>query len=153
MRFVFLTKKLVKIFLHYLQQNYMDEFSTPEMLRCPLENVVLKAKLLDMGPPPDILGLAMSPPNLSDIHNTILTLKEVGALYKTVNGNYSVQDGDITFMGRIMAALPLNIRLSRLIVFGYIFSILEEAIIIGGLKEILNCFMKIEFSFFFSCWS
>lgn len=114
----------------------MDEFSTPEMLRCPLENVVLKAKLLDMGPPPEILGLAMSPPNLSDIHNTILTLKEVGALYKNVNGVYSVQDGDLSHMGRIMAALPLNIRLSRLIVFGYIFSILDDAIIIGGFKEI-----------------
>lgn len=111
----------------------MDEFSVPEMLRCPLENVVLKAKLLDMGPPPDILGLAMSPPNLSDIHNTILTLKEVGALYTTVNGVYTVQDGDISYMGRIMAALPLNIRLSRLIVLGYIFSILEDAIIIGKL--------------------
>ena len=109
----------------------MDEFSVPEMLRCPLENVVLKAKLLDMGPPPDILGLAMSPPNLSDIHNTILTLKEVGALYSTVNGIYSVQDGDISYMGRVMAALPLDIRLSRLIILGYIFSMLEDAIIIG----------------------
>lgn len=109
----------------------MDEFSTPEMLRCPLENVVLKAKMLDMGPPPDILGLAMSPPNLSDIQNTILTLKEIGALYKTVDGVYSVQDGDISYMGRVMADLPLNVRLSRLIILGYIFSVFEEAIIIG----------------------
>ena len=109
----------------------MDEFCVPEMLRCPLENVVLKAKLLDMGPPPDILGLAMSTPNLSDIHNTILTLKEVGALYSTINGIYSVQDGDISYMGRVMAALPLDIRLSRLIILGYIFSMLEDAIIIG----------------------
>lgn len=109
----------------------MDEFSMPEMLRCPLENVTLRAKLLDMGPPPDILGLAMSPPNLSDIQNTILTLKEVGALYTTVNGTYSVQDGDLSYMGRIMAALPLDIRLTRLIVLGYIYSVLEDAIIIG----------------------
>lgn len=116
----------------------MNEFSVPEMLRCPMENVVLKAKLLDMGPPPDIIGLAMSPPNLSDIHNTILTLKEVGALYTTVNGVYSVQDGDISYMGRVMAALPLDVRLCRLIILGYIFSMLEDAIIIGKTTQNKN---------------
>lgn len=110
----------------------MEEFGTAEMLRCPLENAVLKAKLLDMGPPPDILGLAMTPPNLSDIHNTILTLKEVGALFTTVNGAYSIQDGDLSFMGRVMAGMPLDIRLTRLILLGYIFSAMEEAIIIGS---------------------
>lgn len=104
------------------------------MLRCPLENVVLKAKLLEMGAPPNILALAMSPPNLSDIHYTILTLKEVGALYTTVNGVYTIQDGDLTFIGRVMAALPLDIRLSRLIMLGYMYSCLEESIIIGKLR-------------------
>ncbi|XP_067622092.1 probable ATP-dependent RNA helicase spindle-E [Eurosta solidaginis] len=92
-------------------EHYMEEFGTTEMLRCPLENAVLKAKLLDMGPPPDILGLALTPPNLSDIHNTVLTLKEVGALFTTVNGVYSIQDGDLSFMGRVMAGMPLDIRL------------------------------------------
>ncbi|KAI8129774.1 putative ATP-dependent RNA helicase spindle-E [Lucilia cuprina] len=132
--------RVYRLVPRYYYENYMDEFSIPEMLRCPLENVVLKAKLLDMGPPPDILGLAMSPPNLSDIHNTILTLKEVGALYTTVNGVYSVQDGDISYMGRIMASLPLNIRLSRLIVLGYIFSVLEDAIIIAAGLSVRSIF-------------
>ncbi|KAM7362904.1 tudor domain containing 9 protein spindle E [Cochliomyia hominivorax] len=132
--------RVYRLVPRYYYDNYMDEFSIPEMIRSPLENVVLRAKLLDMGPPPDILGLAMSPPNLSDIHNTILTLKEVGALYTTVNGVYSVQDGDISYMGRIMAALPLNIRLSRLIVFGYIFSVLEDAIIIAAGLSVRSIF-------------
>uniref|UniRef100_A0A1A9UTM0 Probable ATP-dependent RNA helicase spindle-E n=1 Tax=Glossina austeni TaxID=7395 RepID=A0A1A9UTM0_GLOAU len=113
-------------------ETYMERFSTPEMLRCPLENVVLKAKLLDMGPPPDILALTMAPPDLSAIHNTILTLKEIGALYKNVNGYYSVQDGDLTYMGRIMASLPLDIRLTRLIILGYIYSVLDDAIVMAA---------------------
>ncbi|XP_054743401.1 probable ATP-dependent RNA helicase spindle-E [Anastrepha obliqua] len=120
--------------------HYMEEFSTAEMLRCPLENAVLKAKLLDMGPPPDILGLAMTPPNLSDIHNTILTLKEVGALFTTVNGVYSIQDGDLTFMGRVMAGMPLDIRLTRLILLGYIFSALDETIIIAAGLSVRSIF-------------
>ena len=46
--------------------------------RCPLEQLVLKAKILDMGEPKAILGLALSPPNLDDIERTVLNLKEVG---------------------------------------------------------------------------
>uniref|UniRef100_A0A1I8QEN2 Probable ATP-dependent RNA helicase spindle-E n=1 Tax=Stomoxys calcitrans TaxID=35570 RepID=A0A1I8QEN2_STOCA len=121
-------------------KDYLDEFSIPEMLRCPLENVVLKAKLLDMGSPPCVLGLAMNPPILSDIQNTILTLKELGALYKCTEGVYKTDDGDLSYIGRIMANLPLDIRLSRLIVFGYIFSALEDTIIIAAGLSVRSIF-------------
>ncbi|XP_075145158.1 putative ATP-dependent RNA helicase spindle-E [Haematobia irritans] len=121
-------------------QNYLDEFSVPEMLRCPLESVVLKAKLLDMGPPPSVLSLAMDPPNLNYIHNTILTLKELGALYKCTDGIYVPYDGDLSYIGRIMANLPLDVRLSRLIIFGYIFSSLEETIIIAAGLSVRSIF-------------
>lgn len=127
----FLLSVLLYVFIHFYFQTCMERFSTPEMLRCPLENVILKAKLLDMGPPPDILSLTMAPPDLSAIHNTILRLKESGALFKNVNGYYSVQDGDLTYMGRIMASLPLDIRLTRLIILGYIYSVLDDAIVMG----------------------
>jgi hypothetical protein len=33
--------------------------------------------MLDMGPPSDILALAMNPPDMSNIHRTTLVLKEV----------------------------------------------------------------------------
>uniref|UniRef100_A0A1I8NW04 Probable ATP-dependent RNA helicase spindle-E n=1 Tax=Stomoxys calcitrans TaxID=35570 RepID=A0A1I8NW04_STOCA len=132
--------RVYRLVPRYFYENNLDEFSIPEMLRCPLENVVLRAKLLDMGPPPHILGLALSPPNLSDIHNTILTLKELGALYTTINGTYSVQDGDITYMGRIMASMPLDIRLSRLIILGHMFSVLDEAVIMAAGLSVRSIF-------------
>jgi HrpA-like RNA helicase len=34
-----------------VHEKHMEEQSMPKILRCPLENVVLKAKILDMGPP------------------------------------------------------------------------------------------------------
>ncbi|KAM8704174.1 hypothetical protein ACLKA7_008726 [Drosophila subpalustris] len=88
--------------------NEMKEFGVPEMLRSPLQTSVLKAKELDMGSPTQILALAMSPPNLSDIQNTVLLLKEVGALFTTVDGVYEELDGDLTFWGTIMSKLPLD---------------------------------------------
>ena len=39
---------------------------------------MLHVKVLDMGEPKAILGLALSPPNLDDIERTILMLKQVG---------------------------------------------------------------------------
>lgn len=112
----------------------LPDYGIPEMLRIPLENVVLKAKILNMGAPHTILGLALTPPNLSDIHNTIMILKELGGLYKTVNGQYMEFDGDLSFIGRVMSALPLDIRISRLIIFGYMFSVFEECLIIGKIS-------------------
>lgn len=101
------------------------------MCRSPLENVVLKAKQLDMGSPCKILSLAMDRPTLYDIRNTILLLKETGALLRTCEGTYSDDDGDMTFIGRVMAALPVNIHIAKLVVLGYCFSVLPECIIIG----------------------
>ena len=58
----------------------MSQEYQPEIIRSPLQNVILKAKLLEMGSPVEILALALDPPNLNDIHNSISLLKEVGGL-------------------------------------------------------------------------
>lgn len=116
----------------------MDESSKPEMCRCPLENIVLNAKRLNMGPPFKIISLAMDRPTKYDIENTLLLLKESGALLRTVDGRYSDEDGDMTFIGRVMAALPVNIFVAKLMVIGYCFSVLPECIIIGKMLEILG---------------
>lgn len=103
----------------------------PEMIRSPLETVILKAKLLDMGPPAGILALAIDPPNKSDINNSILVLKEVCALLQFDKGVFVKDDGEMTYIGRIMAVMPMSVRLTKLIVMGYLFSCLEDCIIIS----------------------
>jgi len=56
----------------------MERTPTPEMLRAPLERVVLQAKMLELEESPArILALAMKPPNLKNIESTIWQLKEV----------------------------------------------------------------------------
>lgn len=112
--------------------NSMLEELKPEMLRVPLEGIVLRSKFLNMGFPHQVLALAMDPPNLSDIQNTILTLKESGALLKTVSEKYEKLDGDLTFMGRFMAGLPVDTKIAKFILLGYAFSIMEECIIIAA---------------------
>ncbi|XP_031619138.1 probable ATP-dependent RNA helicase spindle-E [Contarinia nasturtii] len=112
---------------------FMKKSPIPEMLLSPLEHIVLKAKTFDMEAPHIILGMAMDRPNLDDVANTVLTLKELGALHLTIREEgFSPIDGDLTNLGRIMSNLPVDVRSARLIVFGYCFGVLEEAIIMAA---------------------
>lgn len=121
-------------------QNVIEEESIPELLRAPLANVVLRAKILDIGEPRTILSLALDPPNIADLANTILMLKEVGALINE-DDSFQPYDGKLTDLGRIMALLPLDIRISKLILLGHVFGILQDAIVVGAsmaLKDVFN---------------
>lgn len=111
----------------------MREAETPALQRCALEKVVLKAKLLDLGLPPHrIIGLAINPPDKANIESAVILLKETRGLHLTMNGRFKEDDGDLTFLGYIMDALPLDIRATRLVVLGYIFSVFDECIIIAA---------------------
>jgi hypothetical protein len=59
------------------------------------------------------------------------TALQAGALLLESHGLPSLYDGDITFMGRVMAALPVDIHIAKMILLGHIFSILEDCIIMG----------------------
>lgn len=86
-------------------QCYMTDSPTPEILLTPLENVILKAKTFELEAPHILLGLAIDPPDLYDVANTVLTLKELGALHLTLEDKgYSPIDGDLTFLGHIMSS-------------------------------------------------
>ncbi|XP_069853556.1 ATP-dependent RNA helicase TDRD9 isoform X1 [Dipodomys merriami] len=113
----------------------------PEMLRCPLGSTILKVKLLDMGEPRALLATALSPPSLSDIERTILLLKEVGAL--AISGqreDENPHDGELTFLGRVLAQLPVNQQLGKLIVLGHVFGCLDECLIIAAALSLKNFF-------------
>lgn len=62
---------------------------SPSFQRAPLEQVVLRVKLLDLGSPKSILSLALQPPDVRDIEKTILILKEVSVRFRDVEQSYS----------------------------------------------------------------
>lgn len=55
----------------------------------------------------------------------------MGALLQTCQGIKSNSDGDLTFIGKVMSKLPIDARLTKLILLGQLFSCFEETIIIG----------------------
>lgn len=67
------------------------------------------------------------------MNNSQITLKisQVGALSLSVGESSHPYDGDLTFIGRVLAGLPVDIRIGKLLILGHLFGLLEECIIIG----------------------
>ncbi|CAG9798816.1 unnamed protein product [Chironomus riparius] len=120
------------VFKDFYDRNLL-EHSPPEILMAPLESIVVKIKEFDMGSPLEILASTIDPPDQSAIINAVLAIKEHGGmLIHDDIGNFDYHDGKLTFIGEIMAALPCDIRITKLIVLGYLFSVLDESIIIAA---------------------
>merc|ERR1719319_1383788 len=113
-------------FYHQLKEEH-----EAELRRAPLSKVVLDTKLLDFGSPKELLALAMDPPDLLKLQKTIVGLKEMGGSMARASSQQSYDDGDLTVLGEIIASLPVDVRIGKLIVYGHIFNVLEDAIIIA----------------------
>ncbi|NXX17523.1 TDRD9 helicase, partial [Podargus strigoides] len=119
--------------------HFMPEKSVPEILQCQLGTTVLKIKQLNMGPPKALLSTALSPPSKRDVECAILQLKEMGALATCVQTG-DPHDGELTFLGRVLAHLPVDLHLGKLIVLGHVFGCLEECLIIAAALSLRNFF-------------
>ena len=60
-----------------------------------------------------------------------MTLWQVGALASLRSGAVNPHDGELTFMGRVLASLPVDIHVGKLFMMGHAFGLLEECLIIG----------------------
>ncbi|XP_061600189.1 ATP-dependent RNA helicase TDRD9 [Cololabis saira] len=121
-------------------RNDIQEYMVPEMLRSPLGTIILKVKLLDMGDPRSLLSTALSPPNLDDIVKTVLQLKEMGALSVRIDTRGQNEDGELTLLGKVMAHLPVDLCLGKMIVLGQVFGCLDECLIIAASQSLKSFF-------------
>uniref|UniRef100_A0A8C4XDW5 RNA helicase n=1 Tax=Erpetoichthys calabaricus TaxID=27687 RepID=A0A8C4XDW5_ERPCA len=120
---------------------FLFVFFSSTLQRSPLASTMLKVKVLDMGDPRAILGSALSPPSLDDVEKTVLQLKTIGALSVICKGATDNQyDGDLTFLGRILAHLPVDLYLGKMVVLGHVFGCLEECLIIAAALSLKNFF-------------
>lgn len=122
------------IHMRYYERHILEE-TIPEIVRAPLETTILRVKMLDRDDSPTvILNKTMDPPSYNSIVHAILVLKELGGMQVFNNfDKFNLNDGDLTYVGNIMAALPIDVRLSKLIVMGYIFSVFDDILMIAAL--------------------
>ncbi len=114
----------------------MPDHTTAEMLRCPLESIVLQLKVtipnncvsnnmkvMDVSIT-YMLDNALEPPNTENLQRALKNLRDAGiSKHITIFSlNFHIGGIDdlerITFIGRIYANLPLDIKLSKLLLLG-----------------------------------
>ncbi|XP_072724009.1 ATP-dependent RNA helicase A isoform X4 [Ciconia boyciana] len=85
---------------------------TPEMFRTPLHEIALSIKLLCLGGIGQFLAKAIEPPPLDAVIEAQRTLRELDALDS---------NDELTPLGRILAKLPIEPRLGKMMIMGCIF--------------------------------
>lgn len=98
----------------------------PEILRIPLEPLLLRIQIMNKGKEidlHDILGKVLEPPSEESISDAIKRLQDVGAI---------APDCSLTPLGHHLAALPLDVRIGKLILFGAIFCCVDSALTIAA---------------------
>uniref|UniRef100_A0A8C5PZX5 RNA helicase n=1 Tax=Leptobrachium leishanense TaxID=445787 RepID=A0A8C5PZX5_9ANUR len=90
----------------------LETHLTPEIFRTPLHEVALSIKLLRLGGIGQFLSKAIEPPPLDAVIEAEHTLRELDAL--------DIND-ELTPLGRILAKLPIEPRLGKMMIMGCIF--------------------------------
>ncbi|KAJ8922275.1 hypothetical protein NQ315_004214 [Exocentrus adspersus] len=90
----------------------LEEHMTPEMFRTPLHELALSIKLLRLGSIGHFLSKAIEPPPLDAVIEAEVLLREMKCLD---------QNDELTPLGRIIAKLPIEPRLGKMMVLGCIF--------------------------------
>lgn len=116
-------------------------YPIPEICRSPLDLAVLRTKILDLGPPKELLAFCLDPPVLEGIRAAVLKLKRIGGLTVLMpDGSFNNEDGQLTALGKIMSSLPIDVTLTKLICLGYAFGLLEDCVNIAACLSVQNIF-------------
>ncbi|ERE83365.1 ATP-dependent RNA helicase DHX29 isoform X3 [Cricetulus griseus] len=97
-------------------EGFLD-YSVPEILRVPLEELCLHIMKCDLGSPEDFLSKALDPPQLQVISNAMNLLRKIGAC--------ELNEPKLTPLGQHLAALPVNVKIGKMLIFGAIFGCLD----------------------------
>uniref|UniRef100_A0A023F369 RNA helicase n=2 Tax=Triatoma infestans TaxID=30076 RepID=A0A023F369_TRIIF len=92
----------------------LEEHMTPEMFRTPLHQLALSIKLLRLGAIGHFLSKALEPPPIDAVIEAEVLLREMKCLDKA---------DELTPLGKILAKLPIEPRLGKMMILGTIFRV------------------------------
>ena len=125
----------------------LRDFQAPEMVRVPLEELVLQIHLLGLGPAGPFLSRVLEPPPARAVEAALESLRSVGAL-EALPVKRASDDGDdddddddeseqqhserLTPLGRHLAQLPVDARVGKLLLMGALLGVLSPALTIAA---------------------
>lgn len=118
----------------------LSAFTTPELLRSPLDKLILRIKTINEDDPKNIfddpqkvLGRAIQPPHIDNISYAYKSLQDNGALTWSMDNSY--RSCKITEIGKIYCDLPCDVKICRMCVMGFVFNCLMEAVTIASILQ------------------
>ncbi|XP_069026019.1 ATP-dependent RNA helicase DHX29 [Embiotoca jacksoni] len=105
-----------RLYPKYRFDAFMD-YSIPEILRVPLEELCLHIMKCQYGSPEDFLSRALDPPQPQSVSNAVNLLRKIGACHPS--------DHVLTPLGHHLASLPVNVKIGKMLIYGAILGCLE----------------------------
>ena len=129
-----------RLYSSALFENYFDAFSQPEILRMPIEGVVLQMKSMHIDA---VVNFPFpTPPDRASLQKAEKVLTHLGAL--SSSPGKGTLGGSITDIGRTMALFPLSPRFSRMLVSGRQHGCLPYVITIVSALSVGDPFLREE---------
>lgn len=116
----------IHLYTSYRYQHHILAQPVPEIQRVPLEQIVLRIKTLSMFASRNTLSVlleTLDAPKEDSVQGALMRLRDVGALDI---------DDQLTPLGHHLAALPVDVRIGKLMLYGAIFQCLDSVLTIAA---------------------
>ncbi|KAG7322878.1 hypothetical protein KOW79_014224 [Hemibagrus wyckioides] len=104
--------------------NGFVDYSKPEILRVPLEELCLHIMKCEYGSPEDFLSCALDAPPQQAVCNAVCMLRKIGACHR--------ESYTLTPLGLHLASLPVDAKIGKMLIFGAILGCLEPVATIAA---------------------
>ncbi|CAO3593081.1 unnamed protein product [Absidia cylindrospora] len=128
-----------KLFTRDTEERKMRPQQIPELLRTPLEQLCLQVKSMAANGGDQALDVktflrsAIDPPSVAALNTALATLRAVDAIDDS-------DRGDLTPLGKHMANIPADLRISKMLLFGSIFKCLDPILTIAATMSLKSPF-------------
>lgn len=112
-----------KLFTRNFEKKMQNQ-QTPEILRTPLHQLCLSIKASGFGDIKSFLLESLDAPDTSEIESALNYLKQVNA--------FDHQSEELTALGRSMSVFPMDVRLSKLLIYGAVLGCLDPVLTIAA---------------------
>ncbi|XP_041850777.1 probable ATP-dependent RNA helicase DHX34 [Melanotaenia boesemani] len=111
--------------------NAFAPYPVPEIHRVALDSLILQMKSMGLGDP--LSFVFIDPPPTASIQTAVTYLKEQGALDSC---------GELTSIGSLLAQLPVDVVIGKMLVLGSVFNLVEPVLTIAAALSVQSPFLR-----------
>ncbi|XP_035242569.1 probable ATP-dependent RNA helicase DHX34 isoform X1 [Anguilla anguilla] len=117
----------------YAESDYeaFAPYAVPEIHRVALDSLVLQMKSMGLGDPRSFVFI--DPPPAASIQTALTYLKDQGALDS---------HGELTAIGKLLAQLPVDVVIGKMLVLGSVFSLVEPVLTLAAALSVQSPYLR-----------